>query len=319
MALAMNNEAPVKGRTISHPLSRFSSMRESFAALALASFMMNILALAVPLTLLQMYDRVIPNKSFSTLTLLGFGVVTAIFLEVLLRSLRGYAMGWLGARFEHRISVAGLKHLMGAKLRDFTHDEVGVHAERLRSAGHVKRFASGQALVVFMDLPFVIIFLSVIGFIAGWLGLIVLALLIVFIALSIISGRSLRARTEGRIVHDDRRFNFLSETFHGIHSVKTMAMEPMMHRRYERLQEANVEMGAEVTHGSTIASSMGAMFTQIMIVSVVSAGSYIIAQGGMTPGSLAACIMLSVRSLSPLRSSLSVWMRYQNYKISPAV
>lgn len=315
-ASEIKNEKAVGAEPSTVRLRGFSSLRGSFFVLVVASLMMNLLALAMPLALLQMYDRIIPNQSYSTLGLLVFGVVVAVLLETMLRVLRGYVTGWVGSRFEHRASMEGLKHLMGTPFREFTSVESGIHYERLRSAGQVKDFASGQTILVLLDLPFVVIYLTVIGLIAGWLALVVLAMLILFLAISLAVGRKLKGRIEDRIMQDDRRYSFLSETFHGIHSVKTMAMETLMHRRYERLQETNVDKGATVTHDSTVAANMGAVFTQIITVGVVAAGSFIVVQGDMTPGSLAACVMLSIRALQPLRNSLSVWMRYQTFAIS---
>ena len=66
-----------------------------------ASVMMNILALALPIALMQIYDRIIPNLSFSTLTWLMIGVVVAIFLETILKIARSFISNWLSARLEH--------------------------------------------------------------------------------------------------------------------------------------------------------------------------------------------------------------------------
>jgi len=86
-----------------------------------------------------------------------------------------------------------------------------------------------------------------------------------------------------------------------------------MLRRYERLQETNSWLGDALIRGNALASNMGMLFSQIMIVSVVFAGSWFVINGKMTPGGLSACMMLSVRALQPLRRGLSVWMRYQSF------
>lgn len=271
----------------------------------------NLLALALPLALLQTYDRIIPNQSYSTFALLLGGVVAALALEAALKVLRGAIMGWLGARFEHRIGLAALGHVFGMPLREYLKDEPGGYAERLRSTAQVREFYSGQVIALLIDLPFAVLYLGVIGFIGGWLVLVPLILLLTFSIIVIRSGRWMRGQVDHRTTLDKRRFNFLSETLAGIHSVKMLAMEALMHRRYERLQEASVEKGAELARGSAMAAAMGTTFTQLMIIMVVGGGALVVISGGMTPGALAACILFSVRALQPLRKSLSLWMRYQ--------
>ncbi len=302
--------------SLSSRLFRYAGLRSAFLELLVSGLLINLLALALPLVLLQMYDRIIPNKSLSTLTILIGGVVAAVVLETLLRILRSHVTGWLGARFEHRVSVAALDHLTRVPTRHFTAEETGVYTEQLRAAGQVRDFYSGQALLVLLDLPFAIVYVTVIGLIGGWLAAIAVAMIGVFLLVTSFYGSSLRKKIKERTQQDDRRYNFLIETFRGVHSVKTMAMEPLMHRRYECLQEANVEQGADVAGASATASNMGGLFSQFMTIAIVAAGAYLAVDNDMTPGALAACIMLANRSLQPLRRSLSMWIRYQSFKVA---
>lgn len=295
---------------------RYAGWRHVLPELMLSSVVVNVLALAMPLALLQMYDRVVPNESYSTLTLLIGGVVLAVTLEALMKYFRGSISSWLGARFEHQVGVAALQHLSGVPVQRFRAIEPGIHAERLGAVAKVRDFYSGDTLAVFLDLPFVFIFLGVIGVIGGWLVVVPAVMLLLFVLVFIQYGRVLRKRIGERTVLDDRRFNFLAETIGGVHSVKTMAMEPLMYRRYERLQEANVEKGAELARATAVAGNMGTLFTQLMTVGVVAGGTLVVVEGSMTPGGLAACILLAVRALQPLRRSLATWMRYQNVSIA---
>lgn len=297
-------------------LRKMSGLRHASVELILAGILINLLALALPLSLLQMYDRIIPNQSLSTLSILILGVAGAILLETALRMLRSSVTGWLGARFEHRTVVSGLRHLSKVPVRLFMSKETGVYTEQLRSAGKVRDFYSGEALLVVLDLPFAIIFVGVIALIGGWLAAVVVVMIALFLAMITYFGADLRTKLRERSTQDDRRYNFLTETFRGIHSVKSMAMEPLMHRRYEMLQETNVNKSASVAEGSAEANNLGALFSQIMTVAIVAAGAYIATYSDITAGALAACIMLGNRSLAPLRKSLTTWIRYQSFNVS---
>lgn len=281
--------------------------------LGFSAFLSNLLALALPLAILQILDRVVTNQSMETLVFLFFGVVVALILEEVLRSTNGLVTTWLGARYEHTASVAALDRLMHVPLQRYQRDEPGTHAERILASTKVAEFYSGQALLVLFDLPFVAIFLGLIYLIGGWVVLVPLSLLLLFAGLILYFGNWMRNQVQQRNILDDRRLGFLAEVLSGIHSVKTLTMESLMLRRYERLQEANSDLGAALNRGNALATNMGMLFSQVMIVSVVFAGAMVVLGGKMTPGGLAACMMLSVRALQPLRRGLTVWMRYQSF------
>jgi len=297
-------------------LFRLAGLRYAMPELIVAALLINLLGLALPLAMLQMYDRIIPNESLSTLGLLITGVVAAILLETLLRIVRSHVTGWLGARFEHRASVAGLSHLTQVPARVFSAEETGFYTEQIRATSQVRDFYSGQAILVLFDLPFAVIYIGVIGLIGGWLAAVAVAMIVLFLTATTLQGKSLRQRITAQTQSDDRRYNFLTETFRGVHSVKTMAMEPLMHRRYECLQENNVEQCASVADAGASASNLGGMFSQFMTIAIVGTGAYMAIDNDLTPGALAACIMLANRSLQPLRRSLTTWVRYQSFKVA---
>lgn len=294
-------------------LFRSPDLRRMLPGLGLSTLLSNFLALALPLAILQILDRVVANQSLETLSFLVIGVVIALVLEEILRSINVQITSWLGARFEHNTSIAALERLMHVPLQRYQQDEPGVHEERILATTKVAAFYSGQALLVLFDLPFVLIFALLIYIIGGWLVLVPIFLLLLFFYLITHFGHWMREQVQKRIVQDDRRLGFLTEVLSGIYSVKTLTMESLMLRRYERLQETNSVLGDALIRGNALASNMGMLFSQVMVVSVAFTSSWLVISGKMTPGGLAACMMLSVRALQPLRSGLSVWMRYQSF------
>ena len=290
-----------------------ADLRRQLPWLGLSSLLSNILALALPLSILQILDRVVVNQSLQTLRLLVLGVVIALVLEVVLREVSDLTTGWLGARFELQASVNALQRLVRVPVQVFQQEEPGTHAERILASAKVSDFYSGKALLVLFDLPFSLIFLVLIFFIGGWLVLVPVVMSMLFLYLIYRSGNWMQRQVHQRDVVDERSVGFLNEVLTSIHSVKTLMLEALMLRRYERLQQASSELNEVLAQGSTRASNMGAVFGQLMIVGVIFVGSLIVMSGGMTPGGLAACMLLSVRTLQPLRRALSVWMRYQNF------
>lgn len=284
--------------------------------LILASVFINLLALAMPLTLLQVYDRIIPNSAEGTLILLIVGVGSALILEACLRQGRSYVSGWMGARFEHLAGVAAVERLLNVSIVDYERQGSGVHLERFNALGPLKEFYAGQAILSLCDLPFAVLFLSAMYYLAGHLVLVPIALIIFFAIAAVFVGNRLKNALESRMMADDRRYSFIIEVLGGIHTVKGLAMEEQMIRRYERLQETCATADYNVALHSSSASSTGALFSQLVLFCVVGYGATFVIDGQLTVGGLAACTMLAGRSMQPLQKAVGIWTRFQSIQLS---
>lgn len=297
-------------------LTPFSVVADSIWDLMLVSTMLNLLALVLPLTLLQVYDRILANEAVSTLSWLLLGVAVAMLLESLLKMGRSYIGAWLGARFEHNAGVSAMERLFSLNLADYERTGSGIHLERLNALNVIKDFYSGAAVLVILDLPFVPIFLIMIYHLAGLLVLIPIIVFILFVLFTLYIGDKLHHAVSERVKADDIRVNFIIEVLNGIHAVKSMAMEAMMLRRYERLQDA-CAMGAQnVGMQSADAQNIGSFFAQLATVAIVAFGSIQVINHDLTIGGLSACSMLAGRSIQPLQRAVAIWARFQTIRVS---
>lgn len=297
-------------------LGAFSTLKSNMFDLAIASLFLNILGLALPMSLLQVYDRILPNKSTGTMVLLLVGVLGALLLESLLNFARSYITGWVGARFEHKAGCNAIERLMMTGIDSFEKEGSGVHLERINSMSTVRDFYAGQALLTLLDLPFALIYLGLVALMGGWLVMVPIAMLVLFALSAMKVGTLLRDAIEKRMVADDRRFNFLIEVLGGIHTVKAMSLEAQMVRRYERLQEACAEGYYTVALRSASALGVSSFFSQLTTIVVVAFGSVIVMHGEMTTGGLAACSLLAGRSMAPIQKALGVWTRFQSFVLA---
>ena len=297
-------------------LSDLSTLKDNIFDLAVASLFLNLLGLALPLSMLQIYDRILPNHSVGTMVLLLAGVMGALICESILSYSRSYITGWVGARFEHQAACLGLERMLMTSLHVYEKEGSGVHLDRMSSLAIVRDFYAGQALMTFMDLPFALVYLGLVGMLGGVLVVVPSLILIAFALSAMRIGRKLRGAIQSRMTSDDRRFNFLIEVLGGIHSVKAMAMEAQMVRRYERLQENCAQANHDVALESSGALSISAFFNQITMLAVVAFGSLIVMDGTMTTGGLAACSMLAGRAMTPLQKALGVWTRFQTFMLA---
>lgn len=297
-------------------LGAIAWMPGTIADLILASTFINVLALAMPITLLQVYDRIIPNSAEGTLVLLVTGVGIALILEALLRLGRSYVSGWMGARFDHLAGSAAIERLMGVSITDYDRHGAGAHLERYNALSTLKEFYAGQAILVACDLPFAVLYLGAIGYLAGHLVIVPIGIFVLFIISALVLGRKLRKSLSSRLMADDRRFSFIIEVLSGIHTVKGLAMEEQMVRRYERLQETCAEAEYKVALNSASAQSTGAFFAQVVLFGVVGYGATFVIDGALTTGGLAACTMLSGRAMQPMQKAVGIWTRLQSIELA---
>lgn len=281
-----------------------------------ASLILNLTALALPVVVLQVYDRIIPFAATDTLTLLVAGLLAALLLDALLRAARSYLAGWAGARFEHAAGVQAVEHILGTDLARIERVPAGVHLDRLASVDPVRDFYASQASLVLVDLPFTLLFLGFLGLIAGSLILVPLALVLGFGAAALLVGNHLHRALADRATFDDRRYNFIIEVLSGIRTVKGQAMERLMMRRYDRLMESSAAAGYRVGYLSHLAQSIGSAFSQITMVAVAAVGSVYVINGHITVGALAACTLLAGRAVQPVLRALGIWSRFQTIRIA---
>lgn len=307
-----SREAPVQGLATDVA----SALRATSWDTVGATFVINLLSLVLPLALMQVYDRIIPNVAISTLTLLILGVGTALLLEAVLHYLRAITAGWSAARFEHLEGCRAVERILSARLDTFEEQGVGEHLENFNALSRLKDFYSGQAMRALVDLPFAIIFVAAVAYLGGWLAAVTTAVLVAFAVTAALLGRHLRNVLLERVSNDNRRQNFIVEILSGIATVKAMAMEAQMARRFERLQESCSKTNYHVAEASSQASGVSTYFSYATLFAVAATGSLLVIDGNLSVGGLAACTLLSGRAMQPLQRAMGAWTRFQDVRIA---
>lgn len=285
-------------------------------AVLIASLAINLLSLGLPVVLLQVYDRILPNSATETLGLLVTGLCVVLLLDGVLRMARSYITGWGGARYEHGAGCAAMDRLLASDIRTYESEAPGVHLDRLNAIDTLRDFHAGQAKLLIVDLPFIVIFLGLIHLIGGPLILVPIGLILILLGVSVILGRKLKSTLEERSTLDDRRYNFIIEVLNGVHTVKALAMEALLQRRYERLQESGAASTYRVTFLSNMAQGLGAFFSNLTMVAVATVGATFVITEQLSIGGLAACTMLAGRSVQPILRALGLWTQLQSIAVA---
>jgi len=282
------------------------------------SLFINIFAVALPVFILQVYDRVLPLGAANSLYVLVAGLTIVIIFDNILKTARTRIISWNGAQFEHLARITAVDKILRCPYELFESNSPGSYLEKVNSIGAVKDFYSSQIATLMIDLPFAVLFLSLIYMLGGQLVAVPMTLICLFGFLAVIVGGRLRTAVSNRVSTDDSRYDFLLEVLNGIHTVKAMNLKQSMMRRFERLQERTAQAVRKVAMGSAAAQGLGSLFGQLNLVSVISYGGYLVVQGDLTAGKLAACMLLSGRALQPMLSAMSIWTSYQTVKVSAA-
>ena len=293
-----------------------AGFRQHVYSLLLCTFAINLLSLALPIMTLQVYDRILPNPGTGTLPVLISGVCVAICLEALLRLSRAYVIGRSGAAYEHRMACLSMERVLGADLSKMGKYGIGEHLHRMGSVGKLRDFYNGYALSVLFELAFVPLFFILILYIAQPLAIIPAVILTAFVFVSLIRGKHLRKALKDRELADDERFNFLIESLEGVHTIKAFALEKFFERRYEALEEDSTFRNYRVTEETSATFNSGAIFSHLMVASVISFGAWCVLSGFVTTGGLIACLLLSGRMMQPVQKALGLWARYQDFTIA---
>lgn len=277
------------------------------AAVYFASLVINLLALSLPLSIMQVYDRVIPNRSFSTLAWLFFGLTIALLIDFALKTLRSALLSWQATRFAQNVENEGITRFLRAPNGMFEREPAAVHMNRYAAAAALADYHSGQARLVLIDLPFVAIALLVMAIVGGAMVLVPAGLFLGFAAFAIGRARQFRRILDARTAQDNRKYDFIAEVLTGIHTVKVMAMEPQMQRRFERLQEAVAKTTMSSITTGQANQTAALLFGSVSQLVVVAIGGSQVINDQLSMGALAACTMLSGQILQPLLRAISLW------------
>ncbi len=281
-----------------------------------ASLVLNLLMLVFPLVVLQVYDRIIPYQAYDTLFMLVMMVAITIVLDFILRTARSYIAGWAGANFEHKMGVGAVKRLLEADAADVAKSSAGQHLDRLAGVDQIRDFYSGQASLILIDLPFAVIFIGLMGYMAGWLALVPVVLIILYAWGSVNLGEQLRGALTKRSIIDRRRYSFLIENLRGIHTIKASGMESLIERRYEKLMQSSATVNMKVSFLSGLAGGLGMTFAQVTMAAVVGFGSFYVTSGKISVGGLAASTILAGRAVQPILRAMGVWAQMQGIRVA---
>lgn len=287
-----------------------------FSEVLLASFFVQIFALVSPLFFMVIIDKVLGNRGLTTLDVLIFGLVVVSVFDALLNGLRTYVLSHTSNRVDVELGANLFKHLLGLPIAYFDSRQVGTTVARVRELDSIRSFLTGSTLTVVVDLVFTFVFLGVMYLFSPTLLLIVLASFPFYIALSLIVSPILRNRLNEKFQRGAENQAFLVESVTGVETLKAMAVEPQMQRKWENQLSGYVRSSFRAGNLSNIAQQLAGWINKIMTAGILWFGAHMVINGDLTVGQLVAFNMLAGRVSQPVLRMAQLWQDFQQVRIS---
>ncbi len=282
----------------------------------LASMFVQLFSLMSPLVFMIVIDKVLNNKSLSTLDVLIFALVVVSLFEILLNALRTYLLGHTANRIDLMLGIQLFKHLISLPLSYFENRQVGETLARIKELETVRHFITGSGVMLFIDLFFLVIFLLVMWLFSKLLTMVVLLFLPIIFACSFFLTPLLRNKLEEKYSSTASNQSFLVETLAGIETIKSSAAEPKIRQQWEERLCSNVKHGFRSGHWANMLSQSISAISKFLSVLLLFLGAKEVLAGNLTIGQLIAFNMLSARVIAPIVRLSQIWKEFQQTKIS---
>jgi subfamily B ATP-binding cassette protein HlyB/CyaB len=290
--------------------------RRLLGEVLVVSFFLQLFALISPLFFQVVIDKVLVHRGLTTLDVLVIGLVTVSIFESLLTALRTYAFSHTTNRIDVELGARLFKHLMALPIGYFEARRAGDSVARVRELENIRNFLTSSSLTLVMDLFFTIVFLAVMASYSLLLTGVVLASFPFYVAISVGVTPVFRRRLEEKFNRGAENQAFLVETVTGIQTLKAMAVEPQMQRRWEEQLAGYVRASFSVLSLGNWASQSVQLVSKLVTSAVLFFGAKAVIEGNMTVGQLVAFNMLAGRVAQPVLRIAQVWQDFHQTRLS---
>lgn len=279
----------------------------------LASFFINLFALAAPFFVMNVYDRVLPNEAYETLWVLVFGIITAFAFELIFKILRQHFQDSIAHGLELQIAGHVYRRILNAR-HTYSQESANGLLDQVKLFETIKDFLSFALTTLLIDLPFAIIFMLVIYFIGGWLVAIPLAALPIVVVLILANRSAMVGKITLSTEQTRHKNDVFLESLRKLNLIRNTNSQPRFLGMWESLTETASRTGQK--HRKSTQTSMFIMqfLQQVMFVGLIVLGTYLVAAGQVTLGGLIASSMLLNRATAVYPSLLQFFARRIHFR-----
>ncbi|QDW36028.1 type I secretion system permease/ATPase [Bradyrhizobium sp. KBS0727] len=297
-------------------LGAIHKYRRLLGEVLVASFFLQIFALVSPLFFQVVIDKVLVHRSLSTLDVLVIGLVAISMFETILGILRTYLFAHTTNRIDVELGARLFRHLLALPMAYFQARRVGDSVARVRELENIRNFLTSSALTLAIDLLFTFVFLAVMFAYSPPLTWIVLGSFPFYIAISAGVTPLFRRRLDDKFRRGAENQAFLVESVTGIETLKAMAVEPQMQRRWEEQLAGYVTASFRVLSLGNTASQMVQFVSKVVTAAILYFGARLVIDGGLSVGELVAFNILAGRVSAPVLRLAQIWQDFHQARLS---
>ena len=294
-------------------MARFKAL---FGQVLIASFFIQLLALITPMFTQVVIDKVLVHRGLTTLDVIVFAMVVVATFDVALNGLRTYVFAHTTSRVDALLGSKLFDHLLKLPISYHETRPTGQTVARVRELENVREFLTSSALTLVIDLFFTFIFFVVMWFYSQTLTLIVLGSIPFYVVIAITITPRLRARIEERFQRGAVSQSFLVESVSGAETLKAMAVEPQMRRRWDDILAGYVQSSFKTIALANVGSQSVEFVRKITMALLLWFGATLVINGHLTIGEYIAFNMLSAHVTGPIVRLAQLWNDFQQFRIS---
>src|SRR3984957_8558846 len=297
-------------------LQAIHKYRRILTEVLIASFFLQLFALVSPLFFQVVIDKVLVHRGLTTLDVLVFGLITVSIFESLIGALRTYVFSHTTNRIDVELGARLFRHLMALPIAYFEARRAGDSVARVRELENIRNFLTSSALTLVIDLFFTFVFLAVMFYYSPFLTWIVIGSFPFYIALSASVTPIFRRRLDEKFNRGAENQAFLVESISGVETLKAMAVEPQMQRRWEEQLAGYVRASFSVLSLGNWASQSVQLISKVVTALTLYFGAYAVIDGKLTVGELVAFNMLAGRVAQPILRLAQIWQDFHQARLS---
>lgn len=289
--------------------------RRVFIESVFASLVVSVIGLVAGLYSMQVYDRVIPTKGYSTLWVLTVGALIALALELLIKQVRTHMIDKTCKVIDQELSAVFFAKALDIRM-DARPRTVGTFASQIRHFESVRNFMTASTLFILADAPFALFFIGVIGLLAGPVVLVPLIMVPLAVCIGLVFRKQIEKYTGQHMAESNLKNGLLIQAVDGIESLKAVGAEWKLLDRWRKMTATIAENDSKLKGLTALSTNLTQAIQQLNYVGLVAAGAYAVTQGSLTQGGLLACTIISGRALSPLMQMPNLLVQWKQAQIA---
>ena len=286
-----------------------------YGQVILAAVIINVFALASPLFIMTVYDRVVPNYALDTLWVLAIGVIIVFVFDFAIKLLRGYYIDVAGKRADVVMASRLFDHVLDIQMAARP-TSTGAFANTLRESETVRDAFTSATLTTIVDLPFLFLFIAVIWIIGGDIALVPLVTVPLVLIVGVLTQFPLNAVVRNAFRESQAKHGVLVETVGGLETVKSVGAENRMRHKWETYVGLAAQSSQRARMLSLTVLNLATTAQQISLVGVVVYGVILIGEGALSVGALIACVILNGRAVGALAQVAQLLVRVNHARAS---